>query len=60
MGVEAHAYKTNTHKSANKMYRFSKFITPPNRPIFFIIPNGSGAKHFGIMIDIFLFAKALW
>jgi hypothetical protein len=32
MVAVAHAYRENTHKTANKAYRFLNFITPPVKP----------------------------
>jgi hypothetical protein len=53
MDVEAQAYRQNTHKTANKTYRFLNFMIPPVKPASLMNLSGSGTRNFGLMYDIY-------
>jgi hypothetical protein len=52
MDVVAHAYRKNTHKTANKTCRFLNFMIPPVKPASFMNLSVSGARYLGLMYDI--------
>jgi hypothetical protein len=45
MVAVAHAYRKNTHKTANKAYRFLNFMIPPVKPVSIMNLSGSEIKH---------------
>jgi len=53
MVVVAHAYRKNTHKTANKAYRFLKFMIPPGKPVSIMNLSGSRIKHLCLIYDLY-------
>jgi hypothetical protein len=53
MDVGAHANRKNTQKTANKKYRFLKFMIPPVKPASLMNLSDSGTRHLGLMYDIY-------
>jgi hypothetical protein len=53
MDVGAHAYRKNTHNTANKTYRFLNFMIPPVKPASLMNLSGSGTRHLSLMYDIY-------